>query len=149
MINKKKKKINSPKKKPIYDGITFDSNLEVYCYKQLKKNKIQFEYTPTSFIVQLPFKYGWEVYEPDKKRGKLLSQRTSNYQPIRYTPDFVGDGWIIEVKGRMNERFEIVWKIFKKYLTDNNIKFDLYLPKNQKQVDQCIELIQSNNGNNN
>ena len=30
------------------------------------------------------------------------------------------------------------------FKTINNIKFDLYLPKNQKQVDQCIELIQSN-----
>ena len=36
-MRKLKKKVNSPKKKPIYDGITFDSGLEVYCYKALKK----------------------------------------------------------------------------------------------------------------
>jgi hypothetical protein len=144
-----KKRINSPSKrkdKPIYNGITFDSGLEVYCYKQLEKNKIEFQYEPTSYVLQVPFVYPYFVYEADKKRGKLLSIRTPKYQSISYTPDFIGDGWIIETKGVATDRFKIVWKLFKKYLTDKNIKFDLYLPKNQKQVDQCIELIQSNNG---
>lgn len=130
--------------KPVYDNITFDSKLEVYCYKQLKSKGIKFEYTPHTFVLNYPFTYiQGDIYEPDLKRGNLLSKRTAKYQAIRYTPDFVGDGWIIETKGKMNERFEVVWKLFKHYLTDNNIKFDLYLPKNQKQVDQCIELIQS------
>jgi hypothetical protein len=142
-----KKRINSPSKrkdKPVYDGITFDSNLEVYCYKALKKAELVFEYTPTSFVLQLPFTYQYLVYESDKKRGALLSKRTPKYQSMKYTPDFVGNGWLIETKGVATDSFLLRWKIFKKYLTDNNIKFDLYLPKNQKQVDQCIELIQSN-----
>jgi len=147
MIRNKKKHINSPSKrkdKPIYNGITFDSSLEVYCYKQLEKTIIPFAYEPTSYILQIPFVYPHNVYESDMKRGKLLSKRTPKYQSISYTPDFIGDGWIIETKGLATERFKLIWKIFKKYLTDKNIKFDLYLPKNQKQVDQCIELIQSN-----
>ncbi len=130
------------------DGILFDSKLETYCYQALVKAKINFAYEPTSFIVQIPFTYTNNVYEPDKKRGSLLAKRTSSYQSIKYTPDFVGKDWIIEVKGMQNERFKIVWKLFKKYLTDKNIKYDLYLPKNQKQVDQCIELIQSSHDKN-
>lgn len=143
----RRKRVNSPSKKkdkPVYNNITFDSNLEVYCYKALEKAKIIFEYEPTSFVLQVPFTYYHLVYESDKKRGSLLSKRTSKYQSISYTPDFVGNEWIIETKGVQSDRFKIVWKLFKKYLTDNNLKFDLYLPKNQKQVDQCIELIQSN-----
>lgn len=41
------------------------------------------------------------------------------------------------------------FKLFKKFLTDNNIKYDLYLPKNQKQVDYCINLILDNGRINN
>lgn len=142
-----KKRINSPSKKkdkPTYNGITFDSGLEVYCYKALEKAGLEFKYTQQTFILVCPVLFKGLSYEPDKKRGTLLSKRSPNLQSIKYTPDFVGDGWIIETKGRQNESFPLRWKLFKKYLTDNNIKFDLYLPKNQKQVDQCIELIQSN-----
>jgi hypothetical protein len=141
-----KKRVNSPSKKkdkPTYNGIIFDSGLEVYCYKQLEKIGIEFKYEPTHFVLQLPFVYPHYVYEPDKKRGLLLSKRSSKYQSISYTPDFIGEGWIIETKGISSDSFKLRWKVFKKYLADNNIKFDLYLPKNQKQVDQCIELIQS------
>lgn len=126
-----------------YDGKAFDSKLEVYCYKKLMEANITFEYTNTVFMLQHAFIYDRDVYEPDKKRGDLLSKRTSKYQSIKYTPDFMGDGWIIETKGLMSESFKLRWKMFKKCLIDKNIKFDLYLPKNQKQVDQCIELIQS------
>jgi hypothetical protein len=149
----KKKSSSNKKPKPIYDGITFDSSLEVYCYKALKNAGIPFKYIPLTFVLQHPFDYECDVYEPDLKRGKLLAKRTGKYQSIKYTPDFVSinkdqsikNGWIIETKGKANERFKIVWKLFKHYLTYNNIKFDLYLPKNQKQVDQCIELIKSKN----
>lgn len=148
------KKRDTPKKKsrdnPRHvecDGILFDSKLETYCYQALVKANLKFAYEPTTFVVQLPFIYLHDVYEPDKKRGVLLSKRTNNYQSIKYTPDFVGDDWIIEVKGMQNEHFKIVWKLFKNYLTDKNIKYDLYLPKNQKQVDQCIELIYSSREN--
>ena len=36
--------------------------------------------------------------------------------PIKYTPDFVSDSFIIECKGRANESFPLRWKMFKKYL---------------------------------
>jgi len=30
------------------------------------------------------------------------------------------------------------WKIFLKHIMDNNLGYDVYLAKNNKQVDQCI-----------
>ena len=144
----KKKSITGRKKvnasKHVYDGITFDSGLEIYCYKQLKNNNIPFTYTSNTYTLVEPFAFNSKSYEPDKKRGLLLSLRSPKLQAIKYTPDFIGDNWIIETKGRANESWPIRLKLFKKYLTDNNIKFTIFIPKNQKQVDQCIELIQSN-----
>jgi hypothetical protein len=145
VVSKKVKKRSINAGKVEYDGIQFDSKLEIYCYKKLVENLIEFKYVPTTFQVLNPFVFNSTSLEPDKKRGELLSKRSSKLQGIKYTPDFVGDKWIIETKGRMNESFPLRWKLFKKYLTDNNIKFDLFLPKNQKQVDQCITIIKSNN----
>ena len=33
------------------------------------------------------------------------------------------------------------WKLFKKYLTDNNMQYDLFMPKNHAQIDSCIQMI--------
>lgn len=98
-----KKKINTSKSKPTYDGIIFDSGLELYCYRSLQEAKLQFEYTPTTFVLINAFKALCESWEPDKKRGLLLSKKSDNLQSIKYTPDFVGINWIIETKGRQNE----------------------------------------------
>ena len=62
--------------------------------------------------------------------------------PITYTPDFVDTQdpprYIIECKGNPNERFPLVWKLFKRYLTINNKHADLFVPRNQKD---CLEVI--------
>ena len=145
-LKQTKQQVKKPRKaKPSYDNTEFDSKLEVYCYKKLTEANIKFEYTSTTFILQHPFTYIKNVMEPDKKRVPLLSNRSSKYQSIKYTPDFVGDGWIIETKGVASDSFKLRWKMFKKCLIDKGINFNLYLPKNQKQVDQCIELILQKN----
>jgi len=33
------------------------------------------------------------------------------------------------------------WKMFKNYLFVNNLLYKLYLPKNQRHVDECIQHI--------
>jgi len=33
------------------------------------------------------------------------------------------------------------WKLFKRYLFENNLNYDLYMPKNHKQIDECIKMI--------
>ena len=97
-----KKHINTSSKKPIYDNVEFDSGLEVYCYKQLQHNKIEFKYNDKTFTLVDAFEFITSSYEPDEKRGLLLSKKSNKLQSIKYTPDFVGDNWIIETKGRQS-----------------------------------------------
>lgn len=107
-----------------YDGIIFDSKLELYCYKQLKENKIKATYEGKTFTIMDAFTYN------DEKIRKAV-----------YTPDFVGDKFIIECKGHPNGAWPYRWKMFKYYLYRNNINIDLYIPRNKKQVDEVIENI--------
>ena len=63
---------------------------------------------------------------------------------MTYTPDFVGDKWIIETKGNPNDAFPLRWKLFKKYLVDHDLIYDLYVPRNHKQIDETIKQIKEN-----
>ena len=140
---KGKKKVGAIKSE--VDGIKFDSQLEVYCYKQLQKANLEFKYTETTFTVMEAFTCLGESFEADKRKGDLMYPKSKKLQSIKYTPDFIGNGWIIETKGRLNESFPLRWKLFKKYLFDNNLHYDLYMPKNRKQVDECIRMILNKN----
>lgn len=107
-----------------FDGIQFKSKLEVYCYKLLKDKGIPAEYEEHRFQILEPFTYN------DKKiRG------------MYFTPDFVGDDFIIECKGFMNDAFPLRWKLFKHYLLINNLRYDLYLPRNKKDVEAVVSEI--------
>ena len=103
------------------DGIKFRSKLELYTYKALKKAGITAEYEPKHFEILPKF-----IYKLEKVRAMV------------YTPDFVGDGFIIECKGCMNETFPIKFKLFKRYLYLNNLDYKLFLPRNQKDVDKVV-----------
>jgi len=109
----------------------------------LKEAGLDFQYASQSFTVAEAFTYLGESFEPDKRKGDGMFAKSKKLQAITYKPDFVSeDGtWIIETKGRPNESFPLRWKLFKKYLFDNNLKYDLYMPKNHKQVNECIKMI--------
>ena len=64
---------------------------------------------------------------------------------ITYTPDFLcpDRAWIIECKGYANDRFPLKWKMFKKLLKETNPNCKLFVPKNQKQVLETIEIIKN------
>lgn len=134
-----KKKVSSIKSE--YDGIKFDSQLEVYCYKALQAAGLWFEYTQKTFTISEAFKCIGESYEPDKRKGDGMYPKSKSLQSVKYTPDFIGTGFIIETKGRQNEAFPMRWKLFKRYLFENNLNYDLYMPKNHKQIDECIKMI--------
>lgn len=141
-VEKKKGKKKVASKKSTVDGIDFDSQLEVYCYKKLKEAELSFEYTQKTFIIVEGFKCLGDSYEADKRKGKGLYLKSKSLQSIKYTPDFiVEDLAIIETKGRANESFPMRWKLFKKYLTDNKLNYDLYIPHNHAQIDECIKMI--------
>ena len=68
---------------------------------------------------------------------------TTKVRAITYTPDFVDPQgqWIIEVKGFANDVFPLKWKMFKQHIMQNGLEYKLFLPKNQKQVLETVELI--------
>ena len=129
-------------KKVICDGITFASGLEKYMYIVLKKNKIKARYEGETFVLQEGFMFDNESHERQSNgKGDMVNRGCKKILPIKYTPDFVSDSFIIECKGRANESFPIRWKMFKKHVKVNLKHVTLYKPQNQKECDKVVKLI--------
>lgn len=131
-----------------YHNILFKSNLEVHCYKALKDANLNFQYEKHRYELISPFTFTNTSYELFKRKGKkTFGQQRNNIRGITYTPDFVGEYhgqmFIIETKGNPNDAFPIRWKLFKRYLLINNIDANLYMPRNQKQINETIEIIKA------
>ena len=144
MMKKRFKRKKGPvrAKKVTHDGITFASGLEKYMYIALKKNKIKAIYEGETFVLQQGFMFDNESYERQSNgKGDMINRGSKKILPIKYTPDFVSNSFIIECKGRANESFPIRWKMFKKYVKENLPSVTLYKPQNQKECEQVIELI--------
>ena len=150
MMKKRFKRKKGPvrAKKVTHDGITFASGLEKYMYIALKKNKIKAIYEGETFVLQQGFMFENESYERQSNgKGDMINRGSKKILPIKYTPDFVSNSFIIECKGRANESFPIRWKMFKKYVNDNLKHVTLYKPQNQKECDKVVELIIKNKYN--
>jgi hypothetical protein len=145
---KKKKRGPVQSKKISFDGITFASGLEKYMYMALKKAKIKALYEGQTFELIESFDFPFECYERcGNGKGDYKNRGNKKILNIKYTPDFIGKGFIIETKGRANESFPMRWKLFKKVIADNRIgPFTLYKPQNQKECDETVQLILKNNG---
>jgi hypothetical protein len=146
MKRKRKKRGPVRAKKVVYDGITFASGLEKYMYRALKKAKIKAKYEGRTYTIQSGFEFNMDSYERQSNgKGEFKNRGNKKILPIKYTPDFIGDGFIIECKGRANESFPMRWKLFKGYVNTVQPYVTLYKPQNQKECDQVIELITKNN----
>ena len=108
------------------DGIKFRSKLEAFTYKKLKENKIKHEYESEKFVLHEGFYFTSDSYE----------QSTTGYRNR-------GAEKVRAITGFANDRFPMKWKMFKKYLHDNNPNCVLFVPKNQKQVLETIEIIKN------
>ena len=129
-------------KKVTFDGITFASGLEKYMYIALKKAKIKAKYEGQTYVLQEGFMFENESYERQSNgKGQMVNRGSKKILPIKYTPDFISDSFIIECKGRANESFPLRWKMFKKYVKANLKHVTLYKPQNQKECDEVINLI--------
>jgi hypothetical protein len=129
-------------KKIVYDGIKFASGLEKYMYIALKKAKIRFKYEGETFVLLNGFHFDNQVFErQSNSKGEYINRGQKRILPIKYTPDFIGNDFIIETKGRPNESFPIRWKLFKKLVTQQFPNYTLYKPQNQKECDITIKLI--------
>ena len=141
MLRRKKRGPVRSKKK-IVDGIEFKSGLEVYMYTALKQADIESEYEGISFQLIPSFDYNVKTYERQANgKGAYKERSGKKIRGISYTPDFVGDDFIIECKGRPNESFPIRWKLFKIYVKKNLPKITIYKPQNQKECDETVSLI--------
>tara|TARA_R110002074_G_scaffold152482_2_gene306840 strand:- start:1312 stop:1767 length:456 start_codon:yes stop_codon:yes gene_type:complete len=144
----KKKRGPVQSSKITYDGIKFASGLERYMYMALKKANIKALYEGETFELQEAFDFPFESYERcGNSKGEYKNRGNKKILNIKYTPDFVGKGFIIETKGRANESFPLRWKMFKKLMSESKIgPFTLYKPQNQKECDATVELIKKING---
>ena len=143
----KKRKKRGPvvSKKTTYDGIKFASGLEKHMYSLLKQNKISTAYEGTTYTIFPSFEFEKEAFERcGNGKGEFKDRGNKKILPIKYTPDFISDSFIIECKGRANESFPLRWKMFKKYVKVNLPRVTLYKPQNQKECDTVIELITKN-----
>ena len=132
-------------KKVVCDGIKFASGLEKYMYIALKKAKLKAKYEGQTYIVQDGFEFKTTSYERQSNgKGEFKDRGNKKILPIKYTPDFVSDSFIIECKGRANESFPMRWKLFKNYVNKHLKHVILYKPQNQKECDKVIELIIKN-----
>ena len=148
MKYRKKTKKRGPvrSKKVVFDGITFASGLERYMYQALKKAKIKAEYEGETFTLIDGFEFDtWSYERQSNGKGEFKNRGDKKILPIKYTPDFVSDSFIIECKGRANESFPLRWKMFKKYVKVNMPHVIIYKPQNQKECDKVIELITKTN----
>lgn len=146
----RRKKKTSPKKGKVknatpneYDGIEFRSRLETYCYKKLKEAGIEFKYEEEVFTLLESFTFPNDSYELTNRKTKTFGIKTDKIRKMTYKPDFTNldKGWIIECKGMPTDQHIIKWKIFKHYIYKNNLKYNLYVPRNQKQIDIVVDLI--------
>jgi hypothetical protein len=129
-------------KKVSFDGIDFASGLEKYMYMALKKAKIRSKYEGETFVLLNGFHFENEAYEKQSNgKGDYVNRGNKRILPIKYTPDFIGDDFIIETKGRANESFPMRWKLFKKLVSEQFPNITLYKPQNQKDCDRTVELI--------
>ena len=149
-MRRKKSKKRGPvtAKKITYDGINFASGLERYTYMALKKEKLFEYYEGEVFQLIESFDFKNESYEKQANgKGEYTNRGRKKVLGIKYTPDFTGKDYIIECKGRANESFPLRWKLFKLWLTKNNIGKTLYKPQNQKEVDLTVQMIKNNRKN--
>ena len=143
MIKKRSKKRGPVRAKKVeYDGIKFQSGLEKNMYIALTKAKINCLYEEERFVLIDGFMFNNKSYERQSNgKGGYVERGNKKIRPITYTPDFTGDGFIIECKGRANESFPIRWKLFKRYIALNEPDVILYKPQNQKECDETVQLI--------
>jgi len=132
--------------KSTYDGLQFDSNLELNTYKALKAAGI-INFGRENWTVDLisPFRFNGDSYHVTPKGG--LKPSSPKIAAMTYTPDFTcvdsktKKGWVIECKGFRTELSPLKRKLFKQYLTTRGYQVDYYEPSNSINLHEVVKLI--------
>jgi len=142
--NRRKGKSFVPKKRKSYTfkGIEYKSSLERNMAMLLTSAKIPFEYEPTKFSVMDGFVFPFKSYERQANgKGVMKDRGGKKILGVSYTPDFIGDGFIIETKGYANETFPMRWKMFKKMLVDKGYDPDVLVIYKPQKISECEEVV--------
>ena len=108
----------------------------------LKKAKIKCRYEVETYELIPGFMFKNNSYERQSNgKGGYIERGNKKVRAITYTPDFTGEGFIIECKGRANESFPIRWKLFKRYVAKNMPEVTLYKPQTKKECEETVQLI--------
>ena len=89
-----------------------------------------------------PFEFESDSYERIGSKFKLQSRKV---RAIKYTPDFVGEWWIMETKGKKTPDFQLKWKMFKQYLREHDLKYLLFMPTSKREIIASIDYIKETN----
>lgn len=139
---KKGKAIVKKRKTFVFKGIEYKSGLEKNMAMLLDSAGIPFEYEPQTFQVMESFDFRYDCYERQANgKGDFKNRGNKKVLGIKYTPDFIGEGFIIETKGYANESFPIRWKLFKKLLHDtvgSLVPLTIYKPQ---KISECVEVV--------
>lgn len=125
-----------------HDGIKFRSELEIICYTLLQEAGLDFEYEPLTITLVEEAEYPLPSFE---RRGKKFKEAPIKSPKITYTPDFVGQDWVIETKGYLTPSSRLRWKLFKRWLIKNNRAWHLFMPTNKKEIQESIKIIKELN----
>ena len=139
-------------KKVEYDGVKFDSALEVFTYKQLKLLGVEFQYEGITYelIPSLVFQRMTGLWPNKSGKDKKTLRLREKVQKKTYTPDFTLQ-WksyfiVIEAKGQENDDYQSKKKLFLKLIEDGMVSdsFVYFMePHNQAHVKECIEFIKN------
>ena len=150
---KKKTKVKNVTPKS-YAGVLYKSSLEAHCAQALTEAGLPVNYETWKVVLHEKLLSQVESWEPKTTKNKEAGVKVRTFAPVSqalrqsvYTPDFVDleQGWIIETKGLRTEAFNLRYRLFKKWLADNNLQhLRLYMPGNQGEIQQCISHILSN-----
>lgn len=129
-----------------YNGITYRSSLERTMGILLTEAGIEFRYEPIRIPIVDGFDFPFKSYERQtNSKGDMVNRGQKRTLGVTYTPDFVGDDFIIETKGYANESFPVRWKLFKKWLSEKSgkdpAKFVIYKPQKISECSEVIKLI--------
>jgi len=111
-------------------------------YKSLKDANIDFIYEGSTFELIPAFNFNNDCIErQSNSKGDYINRGNKKVLNLKYTPDFIGSNFIMETKGRANDSFPLRWKLFKKWMIDNNDTRTLYKQQNQAECLKTVELI--------
>ncbi len=132
-----------------FRGTNYKSGLELKMAKLLYEAKIKFDYEPMTYNLMEGFRFSRSSYERQTNgKGEFRERGGNKILPIKYTPDFIGKGFVIETKGHANESFPLRWKMFKNHVLKNKLDVILFKPQTHKECESVIQILKTRKSGN-